>query len=53
MIDLKSYYIISIALTIVSTIGGAIPLTMIINSWFSENRSTYIGIAFTGSGFGE
>ena len=52
MTDITVYYASLALQALLVTIGGFIPLSMLVNQWFEKNRGTYNGIIVSGSGFG-
>ncbi|HHV42818.1 MAG TPA: MFS transporter [Clostridiaceae bacterium] len=50
--NLLQYYIVIFLQATLCSIGGYIPLSMIIHNWFKKDSSLAIGIALTGSSFG-
>ncbi len=50
--NIPQYYLVLALQTIITSIGGYIPLSMIIQSWFEKRTSVATGMAFMGSGFG-
>ena len=50
--NIPQYYLVLAFQTIITSIGGYIPLSMIIQRWFEINTSVVMGFAFMGSGFG-
>lgn len=52
MTGIAAYYVSLALQAILVTVGGFIPLSMLINQWFQKNRATCNGIVVSGSGFG-
>ncbi|NLB09868.1 MAG: MFS transporter [Clostridiaceae bacterium] len=50
--SIPQYYAVLALQAIITSIGGYIPLSMIIRNWFEKNTSVVMGFAFMGSGFG-
>ncbi|RRD65166.1 MFS transporter [Fretibacterium sp. OH1220_COT-178] len=52
MTGVLAYYVSLALQAMLVTIGGFIPLSMLVNQWFQTNRGTYNGIVVSGSGIG-
>jgi MFS family permease len=50
--NLIQYYTVLFIQTALLSVGGYIPLSIVIHNWFQKRSSFAIGIAFTGSGLG-
>ncbi|HZW97848.1 MAG TPA: MFS transporter [Bacillota bacterium] len=50
--NISQYYLVLAIQSIVISVGGYIPMSIIIQNWFEKKTPVVMGIAFMGSGFG-
>lgn len=50
--NILQYYLVLAIQSIVISVGGYIPMSIIIQNWFEKKTPVVMGIAFMGSGFG-